>query len=298
MIYVTGITGHSGRWFLERLKREGCRDKIRCTVRPQSATKDLLDSGLDIEPVVGDLSDVDFLRRTMAGAETVVHITEIGFSPKIVEAAHACGVGWAILVHTTGMFSRFKSASAQYLAIEESVLPNRDQGLAITVLRPPMIYGSSRDRHMYKLVAYLDTHRFFPIFGGGRNLMQPVNARDLGNAYYDVLRNGERTRNREYNLSGGDAVPYIDLCRTISAQLGRRTIFVRVPLSLSLLAAWAYNLVRRNAIISVEQVLRMKEDKVFDHGAATRDFGYRPMSFREGIAMEVAEYKNEGLRND
>ena len=63
-------------------------------------------------------------------------------------------------------------------------------------------------------------HRFFPIFGNGKNLMQPVLAQDLADAYFNVLSNREFTMNREYNLSGKDPISYIDLVRTVSRAVG------------------------------------------------------------------------------
>ena len=58
----------------------------------------------------------------------------------------------------------------------------------------------------------------------------------------------------------------------------------------SILAARVYNAIDSNAIISVEQVLRMQEDKAFDYEDAIRDFGYSPVSFEDGIVEEVNEY--------
>jgi len=40
-------------------------------------------------------------------------------------------------------------------------------------------------------------------------------------------------------------------------------------------------------------VLRLNEDKAFDTSAAARDFGFRPLSFSEGIEREL---KSLGLR--
>jgi nucleoside-diphosphate-sugar epimerase len=289
MLYVTGITGHSGRFFIERLVKEEYAGKIRCTVRPTSDTSYLDKSGLNFEKVTGDMEDLEFLTHTMEGASTVLHIAHINKTPKVLEAAVKNGVKWAILVHTTGRFSKYKSASEGYIKIEEAAL-NRRGEIGITVLRPTMIYGSSRDMNMYKLVDYLYRHKFFPMFGKGLNLMQPVHARDLGNAYYDVLANRDVTFNKDYNLSGGRALPYIDIVRSVSRELGRKNIIVKLPLSFSIFAAKVYNRLWKNAIISVEQVLRMQEDKDFSYEDATRDFGYDPVTFEEGIKEEVAEY--------
>ena len=51
------------------------------------------------------------------------------------------------------------------------------------------------------------------------------------------------------------------------------------------------NLVFRSRFpILFEQVLRMKEDKVFSWDDAYSDFGFSPMSFKDGIRIEVDEF--------
>lgn len=295
MLFVTGITGHTGKWFIERLIKEKYSGKIRCLVRESSNT-DLLDrSGLNIEKVYGSLEDDKLLESAMSGVETVLHISTILFSNNVINVAIKNNVKWVILVHTTGRYSKYKSASEEYIKIEDGLLKKIDQ-IGITVLRPTMIYGSSGDRNMYKLVDYLYRHKFFPIFGQGENLMQPVHAKDLGYAYYDVLVNKDLTFNKEYNLSGKSPIKYIDLVRCVSQTLKRKNVIVKIPLWFSILSAKIYNAIDKKAIISVEQVLRMQEDKDFSYEQATKDFGYAPLPFEEGIKGEVEEYLNNWQR--
>ena len=45
--------------------------------------------------------------------------------------------------------------------------------------------------------------------------------------------------------------------------------------------------------MSYEQILRMKEDKVYSHLDAEKDFGYSPLTFQEGIKFEIDEYNKE-----
>lgn len=295
MLYVTGITGHTGKWFLDKLIKENYQGQIKCLVRDNSDTKLLDHSGLNIEKIYGNLEDKNLLESSMAGVETVVHVSTILFSNNVMDAAIENNVKWAILVHTTGRYSKYKGASEEYIDIEDGVFEKRDH-IGITVLRPTMIYGSSGDRNMYKLVDYLNRRKFFPMFGKGENLMQPVHAKDLGHAYYDVLVNREITFNKEYNLSGKSPIKYIDLVRCVSETLERNNTIVKLPLWISILAAKVYNTVNKNAIISVEQVLRMQEDKDFSHYEATKDFGYNPLSFEEGIKLEVEEYLSSKQR--
>ena len=293
MILVIGVTGHSGSWFLKRLIQEQYTGRIRCVVREHSDTSLIDGSPLNIEKAVGDVGDDAFLDVIMQGVDTVLHIAGIYLSEKVAEAAIRHGVKWLILVHTTGRYSKYKSASAGYARVEDAILAMRDR-IAVTVLRPTMIYGSSRDANMYKLIDFLYRHRFFPVFGRGDNLMQPVHARDLGDSYYDVLTHPEATMNREYNLSGKEPIRYIDILRTVSAALPRRNVFIRLPMALSLMAAKIYcKIWKDSALVNVEQVMRMNEDKVFPHDDAARDFGYSPMRFQDGIVGEVRQYLSE-----
>ena len=295
MLYITGLTGHSGKWLLKRLEQEKYPETVRVVMRRSkeadpSKYEIFEHSPLKLEFAVGDLADPSFLENSLEGVDTLIHIASIHHSALLMNAAVKKQVRRAILVHTTGRLSKFKSSSAEYIAIEDTLLTLRDQ-IDITVLRPTMIYGSSGDRNMYRLITYLARHRFFPLFGNGSNLMQPVHARDLGNAYYDVLMNPDKTRNKEYDLSGKEPITYRDIILCISRELNRKILLIPVPFQLSLLAAKLYNfLFRSRAIISVEQVLRMREDKAFSHEAAARDFGYNPLSFEEGIREEVQEF--------
>lgn len=295
MLFITGITGHTGRRFFETLERERYPNKLRCLVRPGSDVQFLRQSALDVELVVGDSGDTASLSKAMMGSDTVLHIAGILHSPSVIDAAINAGLSWAVLVHTTGRYSRYKSASSEYIAIEDSILARRSE-IGITVLRPTMIYGSSMDRNMYKLIDYLYRNRFFPMFGKGTNLMQPVHARDLGGAYYAVLQERERTFNKEYNLPGKFALAYFDLVCTVSDALGRKTFVIKLPLWFSLAAAKLYNAVTPKALISAEQVLRMQENKAFDYKEATKDFGYSPIKFEEGIQEEVQEYLKRNVQ--
>ncbi len=294
-LFITGITGHSGGFFIKKLQDENCNYHLKCVVRKTSDTAMLDESNLDIIKSVGDLNDVDFIAKEMTGYDIILHIASIYQSANIMKAARLANVKNAVLVHTTGMFSRFKSASEEYIDIENKVLEYRDL-MNITILRPTMIYGSSKDRNMFKLIDYLNCHKFFPIFGNGKNLVQPVHAQDLGDAYYNVIKYWDKTKNKEYNLSGKYPIEYIKLVKTVENYLGKKVYNVRVPIWISLIAAVIYNKISKRAIISVEQVQRMMEDKTFSYYEAENDFGYRPRTFSSGIKKEVDEYlkyKNE-----
>ena len=298
MLLVTGITGHSGRWFLNELIQNKYQGDIRCIVREFSVTRELLASGLNVQLAVGDLNDSDFVERAMSGVDQVMHIYNIHHSPLILRMAMNCKVKRVILVHTTGIYSKFKHASDGYKKIEEEIkeLANSEGcPTKVTILRPTMIYGDLCDRNMSKFIRFVDRFRLVPIIDGGQSLLQPVNARDLGKAFYAVLNRVE-TVNEEFDLSGHSPIQMLDVYKLISSELGKRTVFINIPLSLGVFAAKMLRAVSLSKIDIVEKVQRMGENRSYSHQKAKDAFGYQPMSFEDGIHIEVQQYLDARTR--
>ncbi|WNS81179.1 NmrA family NAD(P)-binding protein [Domibacillus sp. DTU_2020_1001157_1_SI_ALB_TIR_016] len=296
MLLVTGITGHTGRYFLQELINHKYEGPIRCIVRETSNTSLLEKSGLNIEKIIGDLNDPEFIDKVMDGVNTVMHIYNIHHSPMIVQSAIKKKVKRTILVHTTGIYSEFKYASEGYKKIEQKIneLNNDPECLTnITILRPSMIYGDLCDRNMSKFIKMVDKIRILPIISGGNSLIQPVNARDLGKAFFTVLISPQETAGKAYDLSGERPIKMIDVFKLISKELNKKTIFISVPLSLGVLMAKILKFLTLGRIDFIEKVQRMGENRSYSHDNATNDFGYSPMTFEKGIQIEVQEYLEE-----
>lgn len=293
MLLVTGITGHTGRYFLRELISHEYKGPIRCIVRETSDTT-LLDScGLNIEIVYGDLNDEDFISKAIQDVDVIMHIYNIHHSPMIVQKALENSVERVILVHTTGIYSHFKSASQGYKNVEAHIskLTSRSDCTAkITILRPTMIYGDLCDRNMSKFIKLIDKLRIFPVVNGGRSLIQPVNARDLGKAFYNVLVLPEVTSGKVYNLSGDKPLQMIEVFKMISDCLNKKTLFVNISLEVGIFLSVFLKILTFGKIDYIERVQRMGEDRSCSHNEATQDFDYKPMSFEEGIRIEVSQY--------
>lgn len=296
MLLVTGITGHTGRYLLQELIDNKYEGTIRCVVRKCSDTSLLDNSGLNIEKVIGSLDNQDFIESIMIGVDTVMHIYNIHHSPMIVKAAIKNSVIRAILVHTTGIYSKFKYASQAYKEIENKVseLTKGSNHLTrITILRPTMIYGDLCDHNMSKFINLVDKFRIMPVVNRGTALIQPVNARDLGKVFFNVLGSLEVAENKAYDLSGEKPIKVIDVLKLISKELNKKTVFISVPLSFGIFSAKVLNALTLGKINYIEKIQRMGEDRSYSHDDATIDFGYNPMSFEEGIHIEVQEYLKE-----
>lgn len=293
MLLVTGITGHSGNYFLQELMKNRYKGRIRCIVRETSDTSRLDSSGLDIEKVVGDLEDTDFIDKAMTDVDTVLHIYNIHYSKLIVQKAIQHKVKRVILVHTTGIYSKYKNASKAYRQIEKQVIDRIEHSnnqISLTIIRPTMIYGDLCDRNISRFIRILGKSRIIPVINGGRNLLQPVNARDLGKVYDKVVTQPENTSGKYYDISGDRPISMIDLLKLISEELHKKTLFISIPLRLGIMLAKGLKLLSFHRMDYVEQVQRMGEDRSYSHERAEEDFGYDPMTIEEGIHLEVQEY--------
>lgn len=293
MLLITGITGHTGRYFLQELINNNYDGPIRCIVRETSDTSLLDNSGLKIEKVNGDIRDEAFLDKCMKDVDTIVHIVNIRHTLRIIKAAINNKVSRAICVHTTGIYSEFKVASEEYKDIEaelQNVLA--DVEIKVTILRPTMIYGDLCDHNMSRFIKMVDRFRFFPVINKGKGLIQPVNARDLGKAYYDVLNIPIEKAKSEYNLSGEKPITMLEAFKLISENLGRKNTFISFPLGFGVFLARCLKIGTFGKIDYVEKVQRMSEDRCFTYQEANKDFGYTPEPFETGIAREVREYLN------
>lgn len=291
MLLVTGITGHTGRYFLQELINHKYEGPIRCIVRETSDTSMLDSSGLNIEKVYGDIYDEAFLDEVMRGVDSIVHIINVRHTLRVLKVAIKNNVKRIVSVHTTGIFSKFRIASEEYVIIEKKIkeiLSVND--ISMTILRPTMIYGDVCDRNMSKFIKMVDRFRIFPVINHGKSLIQPVNARDLGKAYYDVLMMPFEKAKNEYTLSGEKPITMLEAYKLISNKLGKKTLFVSFHLGFGVFLAKFLKIFTLGRKDFTEKVQRMSENRSFSHEEAKQDFGYSPESFEVGIAREVKEY--------
>jgi len=279
-IVLTGATGFTGSHLLAQLRERGIRP--RCFVRATSDTSNLH----DVEIVEGDLGDVASLARAFDGASVLLNTASIGFGhgPGIVAAAERAGISRAIFISTTAIFTTLNAKTKSVrMEAEEAI---RKSGLQWTVIRPTMIYGTSRDRNMARLIRYLSRWPVMPVAGRGNHLLQPIHVDDVARAMLQALDH-DVAIGRDYNIAGKEPLTFNGVIDVVAARLGRRVLKLHLPLRLmAAMLAFAERGPVRLPVRS-EQLLRLGEDKAFDYSAASRDFGFAPLAFEEGISREI-----------
>ena len=155
-----------------------------------------------------------------------------------------------------------------------------EAGVALTILRPTMVYGGPADGNVSELTRVLRRLRVVPVVGSGSGLRQPVHMADVAATTARALLR-DRTPRTAYDLSGGEVLPYRALVDRIRGTVPGPTLVVRVPgLPFRLLERALPG--SRKVSLAAGMVDRMGTDMVFDHSAATADLDHRPMPFTPG----------------
>jgi nucleoside-diphosphate-sugar epimerase len=282
-ILVTGATGFTGSRVVPLLLQNGY--EVRCLFRETSDHSHLPQR--EIEWALGDLSNTDALSASMRGVEILVNIASLGFghADSILRAAKEAGIRRAIFISTTAIFTQLNAKSrkvrvAAELAIETS-------GLKYTILRPTMIYGSPRDRNMWRLIRFLRVSPVIPVFGDGSYLQQPIYVDDVAAAILGCLKS-DVTIGKSYNIAGKHPLTYTEVIDTIARAMNKRVWKLHIPSKPVVSLLTFFERIHIPFPIKAEQVLRLNENKAFSYAEAERDFGFSPLSFEEGIGLELA----------
>ena len=281
-IFITGATGFTGSRTVPLLLKNGF--EVRCLYRASSDRSAL--HGLDIEWALGDVSDPQSLTSAMQGADVLVNIASLGFghADSIIRAAQDAGIKRAIFISTTAIFTQLNASSKKVRVAAELAVEN--SGLDYTILRPTMIYGSERDRNMWRLIKFMRLSPIVPIFGDGKYLQQPIYVDDVAAAVLGCLKTDVTIR-KSYNIAGKHALTYNEVIDTLAKAMNKRVW--KLHIASKPVVGWLKLFEKMHVPfpIKAEQVLRLNENKDFSYGEAGKDFGFGPRSFEEGILNEL-----------
>ena len=281
-VFVTGGTGFTGSHAVPLLLKNGY--EVRCLYRLTSDRSTLPQP--EIEWALGDVSDPQTLSSAMQGTGAVVNIASLGFghADSIIRAAQAAGIQRAVFISTTAIFTQLNAKSKSVRIAAEQAIEN--SGLKYTILRPTMIYGSPRDRNMWRLIRFMRYSPIVPVFGDGNYLQQPIYVGDVAQAIVSSLCN-DQTIGKSYNIAGKYPLSYNQVVDTIAGQMNRRIWKVHIPSKPVVGMLKFFGRLHIPFPIKAEQVLRLNENKNFSYEEARSDFGFSPLAFEEGIESEV-----------
>jgi NADH dehydrogenase len=296
-VLVTGGAGVMGRRLSLALRNRGY--PVRVLALPDDAHADALATfGIRVFP--GDVTRPETLPPALEGVSIVYHLAALLFAPRdpalfrkvnaegtaqLVRASEAAGVVHFIHVSSISVLYPWSNAyAASKLQSEAAVKASR---LAFTIVRPSLAYEDGGAAEFMRFVEHLRRLPIVFLPRGGRALKNPVHVEDLVEGFL-ALPGNPRALGRTYHLTGGEAVTLREMARLLLAHMGRPKPIVGFPLWLGFLLAVAARawsrLSGRHSAVTVQSLTGLVQDAAPRDPDAARDLGYRPRSFREGIA--------------
>lgn len=317
---VTGASGFLGGHLAEELIAQG--EEVFVLLRPGSVAPHL--SPLPVRPVVGDLSDIALLRRTVEPVTRIFHCAacstdwaprETYFSANVkgtenlLEAAR-CATKLDRFVHvsTTDVYGYPTVPCDETQPTVDAGLPYNQTkrlgemavwraheawGLPVTVVRPATIYGP-RGKDFTVEIAALLRQRVMATIDGGR-------ARGgfayVGNVVDAMLQASvsKAALGQAYNLADGTGATWAEYLRVFAVGLGYPAPWIDLRTETAARLARVLEGVHKvlrlpgRPLLTRHAVYLLGTDQEFPTEKARREFGFAPgVSLEEGVARSVA----------
>jgi UDP-glucose 4-epimerase len=309
-VLVTGANGFIGRFVLARLRELGAEPiaGVRGEPDPALGACARLSSNDSIEEMAGKLVGVDAVVHLaavvhdMRGAvdESTVLAVNLDWTRRLAEAASSAGVRHFVFCSTikvngestpenqafredspvapVGPYARSKYAAEQALA----ALAEKSR-LAVSVLRPSLVYGPGVRANFYNLLRAVSLGVPLP-FGGVRNARSFIYVENFADVLARVALAQPPARARTLLLSDGEDLSTAELIRRSAAALGRRPRLLHVPESWLLQGA---KLAKKQAAAS-----RLLGSLRVDSSRARAELGWTPpFSFDEGLSRTARWFR-------
>lgn len=240
MILVSGGTGFVGSAIVKELLRRG--EQVAVLGRDGDKIRRRL--GTSVEARAGDVRDPATLAAAMQGADIVINAVQFPGSPienrrkgwtfeeidlkgtrHQVDAAKAAGVRRFVYISAVGAakdadqhWFRYKWEAEKYL---------RDSGLEWSIIRPTWIFGPE-DPSLNRFLGFAKLLPFVPMFGDGKQSMQPVFIDDVGRAVADAALKPEAA-NTLFEIGGPEVMSMNDVVKTALEVQGKKKLLLHQP---------------------------------------------------------------------
>ncbi|MBX2992519.1 MAG: SDR family oxidoreductase [Bacteroidetes bacterium] len=253
-VLVTGGTGFIGSNLAEALLKRGCH--VRILRRDHSDMRAI--DGIDVEHCIGDVRNIESLRRAMKGCDTVFHTAalvtfekekagvqrdvNVNGTRNVVQACLATGV--ERLVHTSSIaaigylpngepateetpynWPRTWGYKYSKHKSEQEILNGVEQGLHAVIVNPSVVVGE-RDIHFHggDILRRVKKWQVFFYVDGGMNVVY------VGDVVNGHIAAAEYGRSGERYILGGENLTHKDVFRRTARIVGGFSPVAKLPI--------------------------------------------------------------------
>ena len=326
MIVVTGATGHVGNVLIRELMARG--QVVRALVLSNDDLRPL--TGLDVEIIYGDVTDIASLESAFTGVDIVFHlagiVTIMPGMAKVLERVNVGGVrNVATACHATGIRRLIYTSSVHAVAeppqgtvIDESQPfdPNRvlgdyarskaratllllDEvrkvGLDAVICCPtgiigPWDYGIS---NIGQLILDFASGHLKSYVSGAYDF---VDVRDVARGLILAAEKGQK--GRHYIFSGAQ-VQVPELMKELEKDIGYPAPTYKIPAAIArvagVLASAYYRLLRRRPVFTAYSIDVLRSNSQVSSARAREELGFTSRPWQESIRDHVEWFRAEGI---
>ena len=321
---VTGASGFVGSAVARVLLARG--HKIRVMVRPTSDRRNL--AGLDVEIVIGDLTDPASLARAVSGCRFLAHVAadyriwvpdpeamlraNVDGSVAILRAAAAAGVERSVYCSSVAALGLNADGSpadeatpvqeadlvgiykrSKYRA-EQAVLGLARQGMDVVIVNPAAPVGPRdiKPTPTGRMILDAAAGRVPAYVDTGLNV---VHVDDVAEGHALAL---ERGRAGEKYILGGENFLLRDLLALVCAAAGKSPPRIRLPIGAVWPVAWAMEGIARltgtEPLVTRDHLKMARKRMFYSSAKAMRELGYAPRPASAAVADAVAWFRANG----
>lgn len=294
MILVTGASGYVGGHTLRALQRSPLSAQgVRALVRTQQGAAKVKQWGA--EPIVGDVTDRDAMRRAMQGVEKVVHLAAVNRDRgeitmervnaqgtiNVVDAAKAAGVKHIVTVVGLGADPNrpFPLANTQGRGVNYLMA----SGVPYTVLEASVIFGPG-DEFINTLAGLARIPPFMIVPGDGKTRFQPIAVQDVVSCVLQSLQR-EDVINKRLQICGSEVITLEGIIDAILDEMRLKRIKLYMPVPLLRVAVALMEATLPKPPVTTSLLAQLGVDNVATDNATETVFGLRPIRLREGISF-------------
>lgn len=322
-IFITGATGYVGNALTRRLLSEGASIKAFC--RPPS--RKLLPDHQCLQPVEGELLDVNFLKSVMKSCRYVYHLAayarvwshekdtyhriNVKGTEAVLEAAGCAGVSKVVVTSTAGVFGPqtisgmpvsedstrahpfFNEYEETKWMAEEVCRDYATKGLNVVVVNPSRIYGpglSTESNAVCKLIQLFLQGKWRFIPGDGDKVGNYVFIDDVVNGHTAAMQFG---KSGSRYILGGENCTYKDFFFLLRELTEIRQRLYKLPLGVMLafsrLEVLKASVFKTHPLITPEWVKKYLYHWPLSSEKASQELGYTITPLKEGL-RETIEY--------
>ena len=292
MIFITGASGFIGTNLAEKLAKQGY--KVKCFVMKSSNISGLKNLGVEI--AYGDITDKASISGAVGKNDIVVHLAavtsevssdyalsrkiNVDGTRKLLEACKEKKAKRIIHLTSESTKRKIKGAYARTKAEADELI--KGFGVPYTILRPSIVYGAGSRGLFQKTLDYIEKLPFVPIIGAGKEKIIPIHVDDVTDAIIACIES-EKTANKEYDLTGATILDFNRFMDSIMEELGVKKRKVHIPFYFVYAAVKALSLFMKNPPVTTDNLLGLKQEVRMDYGEAKKDFGFKPLTFEQGL---------------